>query len=280
MADYQSLGYNQRLINLKSPLIQPSNQDAYNFTSRLVDTGVDVLGPRSVKQDSIAQNVVQGTHITGNSITGTHVVNGGLGSDDIASQNIRGTHLGGSVIAGTHIGLAQIGTQHVAGIVPYTGGTTSVDVGVFTFKVQTLQPNIDQQLNIGGADASSGQSAKEIIFSGGAGGIGDTNGGDIIFIPGEAAGTGTKGFLRFEDASGNQALFDTGTLSVNRTFSFPDSAGTFVLQGQVNTTAGTFNATTRFANGTSLGATGTIPVNQGIGTINLIFHGGVFIGTS
>jgi len=45
-------------------------------------------------------------------------------------------------------------------------------------------------------------------------------------------------------------------------------------------TAGTWNSTSRFATGTALGTSGTIPVEQAGGTINLIFIGGLFTGTS
>lgn len=45
-------------------------------------------------------------------------------------------------------------------------------------------------------------------------------------------------------------------------------------------TAGTWNATSLFASGANLGVTETVPINQGIGTVNLIFIGGIFTGTS
>src|SRR3990167_3166597 len=115
MTDYSSLGYNQSLINLKSPLIQPNYQDAYNFTSKLVDTGVDVIAKNSVKQDSISQNAIQGSHIA----------NGAVGQNDIAGSAIMGTHIEdaqvdsihfvGSAVDGTHIANGAIDSIHIIG---------------------------------------------------------------------------------------------------------------------------------------------------------------------
>lgn len=135
--DFKTLGYNDKLINLESPLARPLGQDALTFDGRLVDTGIK-LGPNSVTtttisdgavtqtkvasnsitgsniidggigQNDIASNVLQGTHITGNAITGTHIADGGIGSIDIASNNIHGSHLSGSAVVGTHIGLLAV----------------------------------------------------------------------------------------------------------------------------------------------------------------------------
>lgn len=115
MADYSRLGYNDRLINQNSPLVQPSFQDAYNFTSRLVDTGVDVLGANAVKQDSISQNAVQGSHIAAGAVDSADIAGSAIMGTHIESTQVDSIHFVGSAVDGTHIANGAVDSIHITG---------------------------------------------------------------------------------------------------------------------------------------------------------------------
>lgn len=84
--------------------------------------------------------------------------------------------------------------------------------------------------NVGGFGGATGDGGG-VVFTGGYGGSTSGNGGDITFTPGGVFGTGTVGHVNFRDPSSFiAAVLDTSSLSTaNKTFTFPDATGTFVL---------------------------------------------------
>lgn len=69
-----------------------------------------------------------------------------------------------------------------------------------------------------------------LTFTGGNANSTNGNGGNVNFYPGAGAGSGTDGLFVFVDpTTGNEATIATSSLTGNRAFLLPDTAGTFAL---------------------------------------------------
>ncbi len=101
----------------------------------------------------------------------------------------------------------------------------------------------------GGSSGSSGNGG-DLTFTAGDSLGGAGNGGNLILGGGTANGGGAQGHVKIETEPNNwDAVLDSGNLSANRTFLFPDQAGTFCLTITCNGygwpwTIATYNGTT------------------------------------
>lgn len=101
----------------------------------------------------------------------------------------------------------------------------------------------------GGTGGASSAAGGEIYIHGGMGGTTAGNGGDIRLQPGFPTGGGTFGKLKFVNSAGFNAIMDLASVaSTDKTFTFPNLTGTFILGG----TGTTDNAIPR-ADGTTSG---------------------------
>ena len=258
--------YTTNLINKNSPLAEQKGQDAYRFDAQLLDTGL-------VTTNQIADGAIISDKLAANSVAGSHIINGAVGQNDIASEAIFGTHIGGSVIVGTHIGTAQIGTRHTTVLVPYTGANQSVDLGnnnltasslissqlvsgsnlsLYAANGDTAGGSVGYSVDVNAGNGLNDERGGDIAFNAGQGGtLGGNggslifaggpattingNGGDVVFLAGSNSGAGVEGQVRFKDPTSLiSAAFNTGDLSSSdKTFTFPDTTGTFLLKGGV-----------------------------------------------
>ncbi len=162
---------------------------------------------------------------------------------------------GGSVnfLAGTGNGVGNGGGLNLNG--GFSGTPGGFPGGVFLSGVQTTGKPFD-----------SGISATDAI---------NGNGGDLLLFPGAKGGTGTiGGKVRITDRDSNiQAILDTTLLTTSdKTFSFPDSSGTFALGNSgfytpsstnvTNITSSTPNNATYIRIGNIVNVFGTITVTN------------------
>ncbi len=84
---------------------------------------------------------------------------------------------------------------------------------------------------VGGSGGSSGGQGGDVVIQGGTAGGTNANGGNLEFRAGLKNGTGSYGEYKFYDPTQTYAgIFNFSSLtSTNRTYSFPNTAGTFGL---------------------------------------------------
>lgn len=283
--------YTTNLINKNSPFAQQEGrQDAYTFDGRLLDTGVNSSNFRPAGSNQNIQFNDSGT-LAGNASLLFNKTQRQFGLGDVSnaagwtgrSINIRAestdTAAGYGILEGTD---ANLGVSFY-----WNSNGTSAGYGAFDTNGYLSPLRIN---------------ASEILIQTDAGG-GIVLGGSTYVTSGIG---NNRGYLNVE------------ALTAARTFTFPNTSGTFLFKGAIaaadipgstiagthiavnaitnakindydlakgtgnslsvtNTgTAGTWNATSQFARGTSLGFTGTIAL---LGLNDIIVHGGIIIGT-
>jgi hypothetical protein len=192
--------------------------------------------------DNITGLIQAGTNVT---ITGS----GTTASPYVISATGGG---GGSSTWGSITGTLSAQTDLQTALdnrVPYTGATTTVDIGGNTLILGALVGSTDFQYYLGtqtlldtvgfsslftsGTGNGTAKGGDFTIRGGEGGATGD--GGDVIIKGGIKGAGGTNGgVIKFQDSvSGFDAVFNTIGLTVNRTYTFQDGDGTFAFLSDI-----------------------------------------------
>lgn len=124
-------------------------------------------------------------------------------------------------------------TNDILSIATSSGNTSRIESGGFL----DIHPIPASGTNSGGGFDFYGGEGGSISGTGGTAEIeggdaiaGTSNGGDVLLVAGGANGGGTVGHVGIETAPNDwTAYFDSGNLSSNKTFTFPNETGTFAL---------------------------------------------------
>ena len=141
--------------------------------------------------------------------------------------------------------------------------------------------NVDFDAGDGGVDGDGGHvliaagngginsgSGGDVQFAAGTAAGGNNNGGNILFTPGQKSGAGIDGTFGIQDpVSGFFATLLTSSISTsNKTYTFPDSSGTFALvsdlAGKQDTLVSGTNIKT--VNGNSLLGSGNVTISSSV----------------
>lgn len=141
---------------------------------------------------------------------------------------------------------AEAATGILRGFDATTGATQGGSIDVFAGDGKTAGGGGNTTLAAGSESTASGAAGAAISLQGGGitsagyggyaliqGGDGNTNGlgGNVRLAPGAKAGAGTNGVVEIYDpTSGLYAIFNTASIaSTDKTYTFPNVSGTFVL---------------------------------------------------
>lgn len=150
---------------------------------------------------------------------------GVLGADDNYVTDAEKVVIGNT--SGTNTG-----DQNLSAYVPYTGGN------------QDIEFSGSAERSILSGTAGAGVGGKNIILIGGAGGAGNTDGGDAQLIGGLRSGTGVGGDVVLQVGDGGvvkiidtdvaaSVSYDLSNISIDRTYTLPDDDGTLALLSDV-----------------------------------------------
>jgi hypothetical protein len=132
------------------------------------------------------------------------------------------------------------------GLVPYTGATNNVDLGLHNLTVDTNSLFVDSINHMVGIGTTNPSSKLEIqggdLAVGGVVVLGDCGAG----IHNVELDNGGMGLFNIGSSEGSVATLDTTALSSNQTFTFPNISGTFALLENPQT----FTGTQTFSNAT------------------------------
>lgn len=137
---------------------------------------------------------------------------------------------GDIVITGGNGGVGgQGGNLSLTAGTPGVGGPSG-NVGIAASSANDTGDGGVMSFSSGSGGATSGNGGGMTFIAGTSLG-GGGNGGDVLFRPGRKEGAGINGLLKIEDAtSEKRAIFETSLItSTDKTFTFPDASGTFIL---------------------------------------------------
>lgn len=115
-----------------------------------------------------------------------------------------------------------------------SGGSTSGDGGTFAVNAGNSPAAIGGSVTFNAG--SGGTTAGSVGFTAGSGTGSNSNGGNITFQAGAKTGSGTLGLIRFrQQGTSIYANFDLSLLATSdKTFTFPNSSGTFALTSDLS----------------------------------------------
>lgn len=97
---------------------------------------------------------------------------------------------------------------------------------------------------------SGGGAGGDVTVTGGNAQAGNSSGGRVLLQPGAKSGSGTTGHVFISDASsGRAAELDTSSLTADRTYTFPDASGTFLLSTSAQYQSATYVVSTTVGQG-------------------------------